>query len=266
MGVLTLDLSSLDPAPRRVFVGVSGGLDSMVLLDLVYQASRQAGFQVTVLHVHHHLQSAADAWLLFVSQYAQKYGFEIEADHLDPQQFQGENVEAVARAGRYAFFEKHLIAPDDYLFLAHHAQDQVETFFLNLQRGAGLAGLTAMPHARPFGAGQLVRPLLHFFRADLEAYAKRQQLEWVEDPSNQNTNLNRNFLRVQILPLLRERWPHFDAQVGNAISHLQEAREMLAEYLHEDVKTLGLPLDLKVFKAFPATLRQKKAPEHSSWI
>ena len=251
MDVLKSVIEHLDPQPKRIFVGVSGGLDSVVLLDKI--AKTYPADKITVLHVNHHIQEKAEEWTQFVEVLAQGYVIACEIGHLDPQTYVGENIEGQARAGRYTFFEKHLTQEDDYLFLAHHQQDQIETFFLNLQRGAGLAGLSAMPECRAFGHGFLVRPLLTESRQSLEAYAKAEGLTWVEDPSNQDTRLNRNFLRSEVLPLLRKRWPHFDDQVERSIQHLQVAREIVEECLERELAELlvGEAFDLKALMQLP---------------
>ncbi len=241
----------------RIFIGVSGGLDSVVLLHMLRDQ------QPIILHVNHQLQAESSQWESFVVNLAKDYGFPCEVKRLDPQIFATENVEAKARKARYDFFEQYLTGLEDILFLAHHEQDQVETFFLNLQRGSGLAGLTAMPRERPFGQGKLLRPLLETSRQELKAYAKTHDLQWVEDPSNQETSLNRNFLRKEVLPLLRERFPHFDRHVGRSIVHLQAAREVLEGYLAEDLLSLGNPLDLKVWERMPY---HKKSLLLQAWI
>ena len=109
-----------------------------------------------------------------------------------------------------------------------------------------------MPKVRKLGQGSVVRPLLYCSRQELQAYAEAHQLQWIEDPSNQNLNLNRNFLRHEILPHLKKRWPHFEKNAGAAILRLQEARSVLDTYLSADLLSLGNPLDLKVLKALPA--------------
>lgn len=253
-GLLIPEPGLLDPPPQRIYIGVSGGLDSVVLLDQIHEMFHgNSTLNLSVLHVHHHLQPQADQWADFVAALAVHYRLGFQLMHLDPQDYQGENKEAQARKGRYAFFASMLQQETDYLFLAHHAQDQVETFFLNLQRGAGLAGLAAMPYIRPFGKGFLVRPLLYTSRSELEQYAKTRQLQWVDDPSNQDIQLNRNFLRHEILPLLNTRWPHFDAHVGSAVLHLQEARTVLEEYLQAELQTIApaKELDLNALEQLP---------------
>lgn len=253
MDVLKSVIESLQPAPKRIFIGVSGGLDSVVLLDQVAQFLKtHHKIEIIVLHVHHHIQTEADHWADFIEKLAAQYGFDFRICHLDPKIYQNGNTENAARSGRYAFFESQLIDADDYLFLAHHAQDQIETFFLNLQRGAGLTGLSAMPLIRPFGMGHLVRPLLIESRKNLENYAKQNQLKWVEDPSNQDVSFNRNFLRSEILPILRKRWPHFEMSVARSISHLQLIREIVEEYLSAELVVLanGAEFDLKALKQY----------------
>jgi len=255
MGLLNCALE-FDPKPTRIFIGVSGGLDSIVLLDLLAVAVKQGVYdadQCVVLHVNHHLQAQSNQWAEFVQSLAEKYSFAFECCHLEPADFEGENVEAKARDGRYAFFKTHLTQPDDFLLLAHHQQDQVETFFLNLQRGSGLAGLAAMPKMRRLGQGKVVRPLLDYSREVLQTYVETHQLKWLEDPSNKNLNLNRNFLRHEILPHLKKRWPHFEKNTGAAILRLQEARNILDDYLSADLLKLGNPVDLKVLKTLPAS-------------
>ena len=140
----------------------------------------------------------------------------------------GASLEAQARAVRYAVFEDAL-RPGEVLFLAHHLDDQVETFMLRLLRGAGLEGLSAMPLSRPLGAGTLVRPLLAYSRAELEGYASDQALTWVDDPSNCDSRHDRNFLRLEVLPLLAGRWPGYRATVARAADHLGAASARLRE-------------------------------------
>lgn len=252
--LLIPEIKNLHPAPQHIYIGVSGGLDSVVLLDWVKATfGSNSKTRITVLHVHHHLQQEADHWADFVAELARHYQLEFKLMHLDPKDYQGENKEDRARKGRYAFFISQLQSENDYLFLAHHAQDQVETFFLNLQRGAGLAGLTAMPYQRPFGKGFLIRPFLAKTRSELENYANTHHLQWVNDPSNEDTTLNRNFLRKQILPLFNARWPHFDAHVCNTIAHLQEARAVLEDYLQAELQTIAVAttLDLQALRQVP---------------
>lgn len=241
MAVLTLS----QPWPKnrsplsRIFIGVSGGLDSIVLAHLIAHTHPDC----VLVHVHHHLQVIADSWPQFVADFSKKYKLKYRVHHVDVKPNPGDSIEDFARRERYAFFASLLTEPSDILCLAHHQDDQIETFFLNLARGSGLNGLTAMSHSRPLGQGLLWRPLLGYSRGDLEGYAKQHHLKWIEDPSNQDQRFDRNFLRQQVMPILKQRWPHFQNQVESSISHLQESRQILdahlEQMLHELIDVAG---------------------------
>ncbi len=138
----------------------------------------------------------------------------------------GESLEAAARAARYGLLATAL-APDEVLLTAHHQDDQLETVLLQLLRGAGVAGIAAMPALAAFARGRLVRPLLPWSRAELTAWARSQGLEWIEDPGNSELRLDRNYLRARVLPLIRERWPAAAATVTRAARHAAEAQRLL---------------------------------------
>ena len=131
-------------------------------------------------------------------------------------------MESAARRARYAAFESQL-QTGDVLFMGHHQDDQVETFFLRLLRGAGLEGLSAMPQARELGDGLLLRPLLDYTRSQLTEFLEAQGLRWVEDPSNADTGIDRNYLRELVLPQLEQRWPAYRQTVTRAVAHLAQA-------------------------------------------
>ena len=134
----------------------------------------------------------------------------------------GRGLEAAARQARYAVFED-LVEENEVLFLAHHADDQIETFFQRLMRGAGTHGLRGMPQSRTMGRGQLFRPVLDIPRSGLEKYAHQHGLEWVEDDSNNDLSLDRNFLRREVLPLLESRWPGYRESLGHSMVTMEEA-------------------------------------------
>src|SRR4029077_7279922 len=138
----------------------------------------------------------------------------------------GASLEAAARAARYGLLATAL-APDEALLTAHHQDDQLETVLLQLLRGAGVAGIAAMPALAAFARGRLVRPLLLWSRAELSAWVRSQGLEWIEDPGNSELRLDRNYLRARVLPLIRERWPAAAATVTRAARHAAEAQRLL---------------------------------------
>ena len=235
MADLPLDYPVLDSqlAPllgaRQWYVGFSGGVDSTVLLHLLQRWRRHHPGAPTLnaIHVNHHLQAQAGEWQVHCEWVCRLLQLPIVC--LDGEVSPGAyGLEAAARETRYGLFEAQLQA-GDVLFLGHHADDQVETFFLRLLRGAGVQGLAAMPAARSLGAGSLLRPLLHQPRSALEAYARTHGLSWVEDPSNSDTALDRNFLRSQVLPLVAGRWPGYRRTVARASEHIASAAGLLAQ-------------------------------------
>ena len=244
--------SQLSPKPgKRIAVALSGGLDSVVLLDTVCKAQdkaitqnkNQANNQIYAFHIHHGLQKPADDWLIFCEKLAKQYKihFDFRLLHLDNQQAQG-NIEARARAGRY---EALADLCEEYgiedLLLAHHQNDQAETVLLQLMRGSGVAGLSGMPQARGLTTNQsltLWRPLLKQSRQELEAYAKEHKLKWIEDPSNQDRKYRRNAIRKDIIPKLEKIQPEALANMARSAELLGEAQALLNRLATQDGKTI----------------------------
>ena len=190
----------------RVAVGFSGGLDSTVLLHALVQLATERGWQLRTIHVHHGLQAQADAWTAHCEDICAQWEVPLTVLHADVRNDQGDGPEAAARKARHAAFAQAL-QPGEILALAHHRDDQAETFLLRALRGSGTEGLGAMRAWRAFAPGWLWRPLLAHSRATLETCARENGLAWIEDPSNADPDLDRNFLRHRVLPVLRERWP-----------------------------------------------------------
>ena len=236
---------------KRIAVALSGGLDSVVLLDTVCKAvKRHSQPEVFVFHIHHGLQKAADEWLVFCEKLAKHYQvpFDFRLLHLD--QSQG-NIEARARVGRY---EALANLCEDYgiedLLLAHHQNDQAETVLLQLMRGAGVAGLSGMPELRYIAGNSkpitIWRPLLNQSRAELEAYAKEHRLQWIEDPSNRNRKYRRNAIRKDIIPKLEKIQPQVVANIARSASLLSDAQGLLDRLALEDGKDILQQASLKV--------------------
>jgi tRNA(Ile)-lysidine synthase len=226
---LEQQLTALQGAPHW-YVGFSGGVDSTVLLHLLHRwcTAHPTAPPLSAIHVNHQLQSASQDWQRHCERVCQALGLPLLNRSVDvPAAGRGE---AAARAARYAAFESQL-SPGAVLFLGHHLDDQVETFFLRLMRGAGVEGLAGIPPSRALGEGLLVRPLLQYPRADIEAYAALHRLAFVEDPSNTDTAMDRNFLRARLLPLLASRWPSYRHAVARASGHLAGAAATLADVL-----------------------------------
>ncbi|OLU23211.1 tRNA lysidine(34) synthetase TilS [Pseudomonas sp. PA15(2017)] len=237
-------------------VAFSGGLDSTVLLHLLASAARRHDLPpIRAIHVHHGLQAAADEWPAHCQQVCDSLGVALDVRHVQVEP--GASLERAAREARYAAFSA-LMVPDEVLVLAQHQNDQAETLLYRLLRGAGVRGLAAMAHSRPLGRGHAVRPLLDEPRKTLEAYASRHGLHWVEDPSNGDSGLARNFLRQDILPRLAGHWPGACAVLARAAAHQAEAQALLDELADIDLQrshaALGLPwlsipsLDLRILR------------------
>jgi tRNA(Ile)-lysidine synthase len=210
-------------------VAFSGGADSVALLAALATLRRPLRLRLRALHVNHHLQASADRWAREARQQAARLRVPARVLNVEVAITRGASVEAAARRARYAALAQAL-KPGEWLLTAHHREDQFETLLLQLLRGAGLAGLAAMPERSAFAAGWLLRPLLPMAREELRAYLRRRRLGWSEDPSNADERFDRNYLRRQILPRLEARWPAAAVTAGRAARHAAEAQQLLDEW------------------------------------
>ena len=232
---------------KRIAVALSGGLDSVVLLDTVCKAQAKNSLtHIYAFHIHHGLQKQADDWLIFCEKLAKKYKihFDFRLLHLTGSQEQG-NIEARARAGRYeALTDLCVEYGIEDLLLAHHQNDQAETVLLQLLRGAGVAGAAAMPSSRQLDSKQgkitLWRPLLDQSKKELEVYAKEHKLKWIEDLSNQDSKYRRNAIRKTIIPALEKIQPEAISNLARSAGLLAEAQTLLDRLAMQDGKTILL--------------------------
>ncbi|MEM1112631.1 MAG: tRNA lysidine(34) synthetase TilS [Pseudomonadota bacterium] len=208
------------PAWRLAF---SGGLDSSVLLHLLSRLG--TGPSLRALHINHGMQREADEWAAHCQRVCAELEVPLDIERVEVEA-SGDGPEAAARRARYASFER-AIGDGEVLLLAHHLDDQVETFLLRLMRGAGPRGLAGMPATRALGPGRLLRPLLGLPRSALLTYARDRQLSWIEDPSNADTALARNYLRRRVLPQLEARWPAYRRTVARSMTLLAQANDAL---------------------------------------
>ncbi len=206
---------------KRLFIGYSGGRDSHVLLDILANIKKQQPIDILVIHVNHRLQPMSDEWAKHCQQICQSYTIPIIIETVTDKPKTGESIEAFARDVRYRLIKKHLKAGDIFVS-AHHQRDQAETFLLQLMRGAGVDGLKAMPLIKPFGAGQYLRPMLHCDYRELVDYANDKKLNFIDDDSNNDTRFDRNFIRHEILPLLRQRFPNAEQAISRSATWLAE--------------------------------------------
>nr|WP_029249830.1 tRNA lysidine(34) synthetase TilS [Microbulbifer agarilyticus] len=244
------------PAAGRLWLGYSGGLDSSVLMRLLVEAE----IPFTALHIHHGLSAQADAWLAHCESEATKLAVPFVAMKVAVDRKRG-GIEQGAREARYTAFA-HKMDTGDQILLAQHGDDQTETFLLRLLRGAGVLGLGGMAQHRGIGAvdegKSLLRPLLGVSRAELEQYAAVNELRWIDDDSNSDIAYDRNYLRSQVVPSLRSRWP-LNARVAQAAENMREAAGLLEELAGEDLCRCGLrrepfgsSIDLPIYRALSA--------------
>ncbi len=229
-------LSPTERAALRVAVALSGGRDSMALLDVLASLAGELRCIVSAAHVHHGLSPHADAWVAFCAAECAARGVPLSVHRVEVARGGGRSLEASARAARYAALAA---VAADVIALAHHADDQAETLLLQLLRGAGPAGLAAMPAYRTPGAGPgLLRPFLSLPRAATEACARARGVRWIEDESNADEGVKRNFLRRDVAPRLAAAFPGYPATLGRAAALQAEAARLQDDLAEQDARGL----------------------------
>lgn len=222
-------------------LALSGGLDSCVLLHALIQAKKTLPFDLQVMHIHHGLSQHADEWAQFCTTLCQHHKLPLEVVRVQVDKKSGLGIEAAARKVRYEALLKGCF---DGLMLAQHQDDQAETFLLQLLRGAGLKGLSAM--ARYDADKQIMRPFLDISRQEIERYANHAQLSWVEDESNLDTSFDRNYCRHVLMPIIEERFPAAQKTLARSASHLAEAASLLDDLAEIDAQKYLAEKALKV--------------------
>jgi len=224
--------------PRRYLVAFSGGIDSSVLLHALVVSAEDHQTPVVAIHINHALHEDAPDWEVHCRNVAQELDVPYVSRTVVVDDKSGLGLEAAARQARYDAF-RDIVEENDWLLSAHHKDDQAETLLLNLMRGSGLAGLAGIGALQRFSEGMLVRPMLDISSNDLASYAKEHGLCWVDDPSNQDTRFDRNFLRRDIIPALAERWPGVSKRLGKSAALAAEASELLNDLAQLDLTNLA---------------------------
>lgn len=224
-------------------VGLSGGADSTALL---LACARRWPGQVHALHVHHGLQAAADGFAQHCTALCDCLGVALTVHRVDARPVPGQSPEDAARQARYKAFDALALIDTaqgtiQSIALAQHADDQVETLLLALSRGAGVAGLAAMP-ARWERAGMAWhRPLLQVAGADVRGWLRSQGQVWVEDPTNTDERYTRNRIRARLLPALDAAFPAFRDTFARSASHAAQAADLLNDIAQADLLQVGVP-------------------------
>jgi len=220
-------------------VAFSGGADSTALL---LACARRWPGQVHALHVHHGLQAAADAFERHCADVCARLGVPLHVRRVDARPAAGESPEAAARHARYAALAALARAHGlQDIALAHQADDQAETLLIALARGAGLAGLAAMPALALRDGLRYHRPLLALSGAELRDWLRAQGVAWIDDPSNADPRFVRNRIRAQLLPAIEAAFPHFRATFARSAAHAAQAQQLLQELAAQDLQTTGQP-------------------------
>ena len=260
---MAAQIAPLLPAHSRILIGLSGGVDSVVLLHLLHQIAPKFSWQLSALHVHHGISQNADVWVTFCTGLCTGYQIPLVIERVDIVPLREHGIEAAARKLRHAAFAKQSC---DVVALAHHADDQSETLLLQLLRGAGVRGASAMPlfsvrvdpstmlrtegdvesncdlgisrsltgSGRTESVKPIIRPLLHCSRQEILNYAAAHQLQWIEDESNADDSYPRNFIRHRVLPLLGEKFPAYRNTLARSAQNFAEASSLLDELAQQD--------------------------------
>jgi tRNA(Ile)-lysidine synthase len=225
---------------RAIAVGLSGGVDSVVLLHQLKDRP------VSAIHVHHGLSPNADAWAAFCRKLCRQWRVPLTVHRVTVKKA-GRGLEAAAREERYKIF---LRTPCPTIALAHNLDDQAETVLMNLLRGAGARGASGMAERSRLGSKILLRPLLATSREEIVAYARKHDLEWIEDESNADEALTRNFIRRAVSPLLEKKFPKWKQSLGRAARHFSKKEigkeDLLRQYLRS--KGLKAPSEAKLLE------------------
>lgn len=244
----------LEPG-ERLSVALSGGRDSVVLLDLAIAAAPHLGLVLGAIHIDHGLSPKAGSWAAFCVDLCRRRGVPCQVIRVRVDAQPGEGLEAAARRARYAAFSS---CAADAIALAHHAGDQAETMLFRLMRGAGIDGAAGMPErrllSRPEGGPLvLLRPLLDVSPAAIAAHAETRELEFVDDESNGDVRYSRNFLRHEILPVVDARFPGAGRRLAAAAGRFREAAGLLDALADLDLARCAGVRGLKLvdFRGFP---------------
>jgi tRNA(Ile)-lysidine synthetase-like protein len=236
----------------KFYIAYSGGIDSHVLLHAMHKIMHQNYHLINsihtitleAIHIHHGISEFADQWVVHAKKICAELNIPLHVKYVDiyaNNSVQNIGIEGAARKARYA--ELQNIAGNSPVFLAHHANDQLETFILQWQRSSAIDGLVCMPNIKFNHNTCFCRPLLEIYKEDIIEYAHKYNLKWIDDDSNIDNKYARNHLRNNIMPELIED-KHKANNMLNSIFMLQKQKEVLDEYLFKSLNSCFIDIDM----------------------
>ena len=232
---------------NRIYIAYSGGPDSTALLNILADMNTNTSLDIIAVHVNHNLSKESKEWENHCKEACSILDIEliIESIEVVPD---GGGVESASRKARYKVFE-NLLQENDQILLAHHSDDVAETVFMRLLRGTGVDGIEGPKLHRIIGKGNLIRPFLKISKKDILSYLNENNIKYIKDDSNNNNELDRNFLRNEIFPLLEERWNGFTKRINRTSSIFRDRNNMYTALINEKYSDLiGEKIEIKKIK------------------
>ncbi|BAU57467.1 tRNA(Ile)-lysidine synthetase [Halorhodospira halochloris] len=237
---LAAQLNRLAPHATGLRVGFSGGRDSTALLHCLARQRRQLSAELSAIHVDHGLHAESANWAQHCQRFCSDLGIPLVVSAVQVDQNSHDGLEAAARRARYAAYTEAL-EPGNCLILAHHADDQAETFLLRALRGGGLNTLSAIPPHRPLAKSTIARPLLGVRAEDIDEYVHSNHLPWIDDPANSESSFDRVYIRQSVIPQLKRRWPDAAKRLNSSAASINRDRQLLNHYLDADLRYVRAP-------------------------
>ena len=228
---------------QNIYIALSGGVDSVVLFNELTKLKKEIGFHLTAIHVNHNVQKDSHEWKDFCAEMCKENQIKFVSRTLRKKNKNISNLEKKLREERYKIFQ-NILDKDSILFMGHHLDDAIETFFLRALRGSGIDGLSSIPKQRSLGDGKLIRPFLNISKSDLLLRAKKEKLKFIDDPSNKDNSFDRNYLRNIVLPRIEKRWPSYRKNLNQLTSNLKESSILINMQAERDFNEIKLKKNL----------------------
>ena len=255
----------LNKKTKYYYVALSGGADSLVLLNELNKLQKDNDFNLIAIHINHNVQKDSKKWKTICENFCKKNEIKFIAHSLRQKKNISSNLEKKLRDERYGFFEKTL-EKNSILFMGHHLDDLIETFFLRALRGSGIEGLSSIPKERPLGKGKLIRPFLNISKSEILAKAKKDKLNFINDPSNKDISFDRNYLRNEILPKIEKRWPSYRKNLKQLTKNLKESSNLLITQAEKDFNEVKVKKNLISLKKFLSLSKIRQKNVFIFWI